>query len=197
MLEKKECSDKTDAEIVQLTLIEPEYYGCIMDRYKDKLLRFIIRRSGVPFDDAKDILQGVFLKAYQNLNDFDTDLSFSAWIYRIAFHETVSDFRRRKARPQSVSLEETGLGEILHEVDVGFDLDRKDADAAVRRIVDELGEGERDAMILRFFEEKGYREIADILEKPEGTVATLLSRAKKKVREELIELRRHEHGKGH
>lgn len=185
------CPEKTDLEVVQLALMEPEYYACIMHRYEEKLLRFIMRRSGLAREDAEDVLQGAFLKAYQNLNAFDPALSFSAWIYRIALNETISDFRRRKVRPQVVPLEGSGLENILHEIDVGFDIDRRDLEASIRKAMDGLDEGQRDVLLLRYFEDRGYKEIADILEKPEGTVATLLNRAKKKLREELIRTKPH------
>src|SRR5665648_822001 len=71
MITGSECINKTDEQIIVLTLKNQDYYLCLMKRYEAKLLNYILKISNINREDAEDILQEVFVKAYQNLNDFD------------------------------------------------------------------------------------------------------------------------------
>jgi RNA polymerase sigma-70 factor (ECF subfamily) len=109
-------------------------------------------------------------------------------MYRIAHNEAMSFFRARRARP-AVELDEGGAALIAEIRDEHADaaalaelrLSRKELGAALA----ELPERYRDALTLRFFEERSYAEMSDILELPVGTVSTLIHRAKKALRESL------------
>ena len=89
----------SDQELVVQALFDPEAFSQIIERYQDKLLRYIMRISNVSVQDAEDILQETFIKAYSNLNDYDHSLQFSSWIYRIAHNQTISSYRKRSVRP--------------------------------------------------------------------------------------------------
>ena len=180
---------KTDEELVALIFGNQELYLHLMRRYEAKILRYIMRISGLNHDDAEDVLQEVFIKAYKNLHDFDPGLKFSSWLYRIAHNETVSHFRKTKSRPQIVrSQAEDGDG-LLEKIAVDPDFQRLfDGEIVkrdVRQALDGLDEKYRTALILRYMEERDYGEISDILEKPMGTVATLINRAKERLRNEI------------
>ncbi len=181
--------ERSDAELVVLALREPQGYRHLMERYEPKLLRYIRRISGVVEEDAEDILQEVFIKVYQNLNDFDRALSFSSWIYRIAHNETVSHWRGRQARPPEVYVtdDDRELVELLRaDVDLPATLDRSYTAEAVRGVLEHLDSKYREALVLRFLEEKSYQEMSDILRKPLGTIATLLNRAKQRFNDEVV-----------
>jgi len=139
-------------------------------------------------EDREDILQNAFVKAYLNLNSFDPELSFSSWVYRIAHNEAMSFFRRKRARPQ-VTLDEEGqllLTELADEsADASKLAERRLSGSELARALATLDAKYRDALILRFFEERSYAEMSDILEVPVGTVSTLLYRAKRALRNAL------------
>ena len=97
---------KTDEELVGLVLQNQDDFLYIMERYQEKLSRYIYRISGLVKEDTEDALQEIFLKVYQNLNDFDTSLKFSSWIYRIAHNHIISNHRKVKARPATVSYDD-------------------------------------------------------------------------------------------
>lgn len=188
MLNQEECEKKDDDELVRLSLKNQDYFYCLISRYQDKLLRYIRRISSFTKEDSEDILQEVFISVYENLNDFNNTLKFSSWIYRIAHNKTISHWRKVKSRPQTVSGddEDSNLFEfITSDVDLAKELERKFSSKQVRTIVFSLDEKYRDVLILKFLEDKDYREISDILRKPMGTVATLINRAKKKFLEEI------------
>lgn len=85
-----EFTDIKDEELIPLVLKNPDIYGEVISRYKDKIFRYICRISSIANDDVEDLTQDVFLSAYENLNSFDIDQSFSSWIYRIAHNKTIN-----------------------------------------------------------------------------------------------------------
>lgn len=177
--------EKTDEELVALTLKDENFYAVLVERYEEKLARYILRISGGSKEDVEDTLQDVFISAYKNLNSFDSDLKFSSWIYRIAHNKVISHFRKITARPKTVTYEGDGqlLNILASDLDIAKDLERKYTAEEVRSILDQLDERYKEVLVLKFLEEKDYKEISDILEKPMGTVATLISRAKKQFKE--------------
>lgn len=184
-IEIEDLSAKTDEELVAETLKNPDVYALLVERYEEKLLRYVMRISRSTTEDAEDLLQDVFISAYKNLNDFDQALKFSSWVYRIAHNKVISHFRKVTARPKTTTYEgDTQLLNIFaSDEDMAVDLERKYTAKEVREILDQLDERYREVLVLKFLEEKDYKEISDILEKPMGTVATLINRAKKQFKE--------------
>ena len=184
MVESQFLEQKTDAELVKMTLENQENFLYLVNRYERRLLAFILKISNVSFDEAQDLLQEVFIKVYKNLNDFDTSLKFSSWIYQITRNHVISHYRKNMSRPQVLSWEfnEEILKNLATDLDIGEHLDFKNLKEKIYKTVELLKPKYREVVILRFFEEKNYQEISDIIKKPPGTVATLLSRAKKQLK---------------
>jgi RNA polymerase sigma-70 factor (ECF subfamily) len=176
-----DCSQKTDEEIVALSLTDQGYYACLIERYEQKLKNYIRRLAGLGPEDTEDLLQDIFIKIYQNLNGFDQNLKFSSWAYRIAHNEIISHWRKHNSRPQLVSGEE--VDEFLHNVadktDIHADVEEQSVREDIQKVLQKVDLKYREVLVLKFLEEKSYEEIADILKKPLGTISTLISRAKK------------------
>lgn len=181
MLNKTNCQEKSDEELVSLTLRDQDFFSCLVERYEEKLTRYIRRISAATREDAEDLLQEIFLKVYRNLNGFDPSLKFSSWIYRIAHNQVISGWRKTKSRPQVIKFEadEDFLKFIAADEDLAGDTERRFTAGEVRRIINQLDEKYKEVLVLKFLEGKDYQEISDILRKPLGTVATLINRAKK------------------
>ena len=174
----------SDAEVVKMTLKDPNQYGLLVERYEAKLQRYIARLGVRVHDDQLDVLQEIFIKAYRNLNSFDTSLSFSSWVYRIAHNEAISFYRKKKVRPEG-HLVGNGdevlsfLSSSLDTAEVKFD---KSINAEeVNKALTLIDEKYREPLVLRFFEHKEYDEISDILQIPIGSVGTLIHRGKKQL----------------
>jgi len=174
-----ELNEKTDNELVALALEDKGYFLYLLKRYENKLKRYIYRISNFSAEEAEDILQEVFLKVYKNLNDFDPDLKFSSWIYRITHNQVISHHRQNLARPKTVEIDELVINKIKDEFNLEEELQLNYQKGEISRVLDNLKPKYREILILRFFEEKSYEEISDILKKPSGTVATLIHEAKK------------------
>ena len=182
----KITTQTSDEDLVLKTLENQDFFSYIIDRYQGKLLNYILRISNFHINDAEDILQDIFIKVYRNLNDFDQNLKFSSWIYRIAHNQVISQFRRAKARPEIVlDLENDILNNIADDIDFGKNIDRDILSQKISQVLQELDAKYRNVLILKFIEEKSYQEISDIIKKPMGSVATLINRAKKQLKRKL------------
>lgn len=183
--------EKTDEELVGLVLDDQEFFVYLMERYEKKLMNYILRISNIPYEEAEDVLQNIFIKVYKNINDFDKNLKFSSWIYRIAHNETINNFRKNKARPQVVRENKDDennyldLDRIASNIDIAREVNDKYLKKNIMQLLSKIDIKYREVLILKYIEEKDYKEMSDILKKPMGTIATLLNRAKKQFRKEL------------
>lgn len=174
-----EKTEKSDAELIELAKADPEFFGLLMERYQIPLFHYIRRLTQSPKEDVEDLLQEVFIKIYQKLNEYNELLKFSSWAYQIAHNHVIDFFRKTGARPKINSLEEPELAKLLKSgIDLERSLDSKDCLEKIRECLEALPLKYKEALILRFIEEKNYEEIMDILRKPKGTVATIINRGK-------------------
>jgi len=175
-----EISRLSDSELVKLTLVNQDNFVYLVDRYKGKLSSYVKRLTNANNEDAEDILQEVFIKVYLNLNDFNKDLKFSSWIYRITHNQVISGHRKIKARPEgyAVDLDDQLAKSLASEIDIKGQIDVKILQTTINQVLDKLDAKYRDVLVLKFLEEKSYQEISDILKKPLGTVASLMNKAK-------------------
>jgi len=161
-----------------MTIKDLNAYRYIIDRYEKRLLRYIQRILFVSKEDAEDILQEVFIKAYKNINGYDSKYSFSSWIYRIAHNEAVS-FLRKKNKTiegnQDFDIFDKITSEENVEDDFLKDLKRKE----VRQLLTKLKPKYREVLVLRYFEDMEYNEISDVLHTSVGNVSSLINRGKK------------------
>lgn len=187
MINPEQTENKTDEDLVRLALENQGNFLYLLKRYEDKLMRYILRISNFSREEAEDILQDTFIKVYQNLNDFDPELKFSSWIYRITHNQVISHYRRHQARPEGykIELSDELANRLAADLDTPREIDlallRKNLEAALLNIDEKY----REVIVLKFFEGLDYREISDVLKKPIGTVGALINRAKIKLRDEI------------
>lgn len=179
---KQDMSEEylSDEQLAVLALKDQTHFVTLVSRYKRRLfdyLKFFCRLSD---DDVEDILQSVFIKIYYNLNDFDGDLKFSSWAYRIAHNEAVS-FLRKKKKTTDIACD--FIENLPHSSDLAEELDLALEQKNVLQVLCLMDEKYREVLLLKYFEQKDYKEISDILRKPMGTVATLINRAKKQFKD--------------
>jgi RNA polymerase sigma-70 factor (ECF subfamily) len=180
-------SELEDSELVRLSLADSEQFSYIINRYEERLIRYIRRLGTSSAEDAEDILQDIFLKVYLNLNDFNQDLKFSSWIYRIAHNQVISHFRKRQVRPEAHSfpIDSGGLQLLADDMALESQIDLNLQKEIIMTALQHIDSKYREILVLKFFEDKSYQEISDILKKPAGTVASLMSRAKKALKNAL------------
>src|SRR3989339_1208323 len=181
------CGAQSDQEIIAYVKENKERYRLLIERYEDKLTRYIRRISGVSAESVEDIVQDVFMKVYINLNSYDSDKSFSSWIYRIAHNETINFWRKNKKKNEMVvSLDsESSLGNLRDGRDVESEVFGQINGRVALSALENIGEKYRDAIVMNHLKEASYREISEKMDVPIGTVGTLISRGKKLLREHL------------
>ena len=173
---------QSDEELAYLSINDVNAFYSLIKRYESKIGRYINRMTGGNQDKSEDILQEIFIKVYRHLNSFDPKLKFSRWIYRIAHNEIINQHYKDKTHTTTVSLDDTDQlnlsAKLIYDEDIHDAYIYSETAKTVKKAIEELPLKYREVLILRFFEDKDYKEISDILRKPPGTVATLLNRAK-------------------
>ncbi len=187
--ESRGVHNDTGAGLVANALADPQAFAAIVVRFEEPLRRYLRRITDVPQQDLDDLLQDTFLKAYQNLNAYNANYPLSSWMYRIARTTAISEWRKRSARPTDYTLDDESVYTVIpDELNIELELIGKEAAQAVPHALARLRPEYRDVLTLRFFEEKCYDEISDIIQKPPGTVATLIHRAKRDLKTHLTDL---------
>ena len=193
ILTEEEIINKSDQELVEMAMRESDTYAYLMERYEQKLKRYIIKLCGGRTDYADDILQSVFIKIYKNLEYFNPDLKFFSWIYRVAHNETIDFLRKVNRRPVTYNFDIDAVTpkSVKEDQSIERDIDRKILAKDIAEIINGLEPKYKKVLMLRYMEDKDYQEISEILGKPAGTVATLLRQAKDKFKRELLRSKRY------
>jgi len=166
----------------------------LVRRYKDRVYNVIYRFVG-NHEDALDVSQEVFVRAYRGIEEFRGSAKVYTWLYSIAANLARNCLRDagRKGRNLGTSLEalaESGAGmpswgSALPEHNPRAHAEHHELDEALQRCLDELPEHYRLAFVLRTFEDLSYEEIAQTLDCPTGTVKSRINQARKLLRERL------------
>ncbi len=179
---------KSDQELVELSKKNPDNFSEIVNRYWTRLFFFIKRISYFSNEDIEDILQESFIKTYKNLNGYNSEMTFSTWIYQITRNTVIDEIRKKNCRVKTVQLENQELAELFSgSLDIKKEVIAKESFEKIKEIIQSLPYKYREVLILRFLEEKSYEEIIDIVKKPKGTVAALINRGRKMLLEEAQE----------
>lgn len=184
-MEGAESTDEAIAARVQKG--DAEQFGILMERYQDKLMRYG-RRFLADREDVTDIVHDVFMQSYKNIQSFDLSQRFSPWIYRIAHNAFVNELRRKSHRPFALPDFDTFVGYVPYDDPAEGERERADMKRVIERGLDRLRSGEREILVLFYLEELSYKEIADVLQIPLGTVGVRVSRAKAALRKAYSDL---------
>jgi RNA polymerase sigma-70 factor (ECF subfamily) len=174
-----DSSDEGIAERVQNG--EKEFFGVLVERYEDKLLRYG-RRFLSTEEDIEDLVQDIFLKAYENILSFDASQRFSPWIYRIAHNTFVNALRKRSRTPLSFFDFDTLLPHPAYEDPAEAERESREVKTMIDAYLDQVGEKYKEVLILYYLEEQSYKEIGDILHLPVSTVGIRLKRGREALR---------------
>ena len=155
-------------------------FSAIIKKYQEKLY-WHIRRMVVTHDDTNDVLQNMFIKVWNALDNFREDSQLYTWLYRIATNESLTFLQQQKKR-SSVSLNdvESGLSNKIR-ADEGFDANRLEWKLQVA--IQQLPDKQRAVFNLRYYDEMPYEEMSRVLDTSEGALKASYHHAVKKVSE--------------
>jgi RNA polymerase sigma-70 factor (ECF subfamily) len=172
-------SEKTlqDSDVVYLVIKgEKEQFAILIERYESKLIRyaqFLLK----DYDNALDVVQESFIKAYVNLNSFNHSKSFSSWIYRITHNEAINFINKNK-RSANLSSLDKDEDEFYFDNDFDEHIDKMFLKKEVKECIAKLDLKYQEVILLFYFEHLSYDQISDILHIPKSTVGVRVSRAK-------------------
>ena len=186
-----------DREIVREVLNgKKELFALLVHRYEDKIFNYIyylVKQK----QEAEDLAQTTFVKAFFALRQYNHAYEFSTWIYSIARNVCLDYFRKRKKEEADVSLHivvgddgDTEMGELMeedHSPDPLKTVLNDELREKIEKAIASLPLKLREIVVLRHLEDCSYEEIAQIMNLPVGTVKSYLHRARKKLKEWLEE----------
>ncbi|MCB9030315.1 MAG: sigma-70 family RNA polymerase sigma factor [Deltaproteobacteria bacterium] len=181
--------------VARATNGDRDAFRILVEKYQSRIYSMVygIVRSK---EDAEDLVQESFVKAYFSLKKFRGDSSFYTWLYRIAYNMTI-DFKRKMGRRDGVisdveddvalAIQSSGLeqGSSQNPLDV---VQRKQTAAMINQALSTLSEEHRVAVTLREIDGLSYSEIADVLGVSKGTVMSRIHYAKKGLQKALAEI---------
>jgi RNA polymerase sigma-70 factor (ECF subfamily) len=178
---------RSDEELVEACQAgESSAFDLLVARWEDRIRGACYRFLGSE-EEARDVAQEAFLKAYRAIGGFKREARFSSWLYQIATNLCRDRLRRRRTRA-TVSLEEMEeTGGAIAETRPGADqrLLQDDLARVVRRAIEALAEEQREVLILKEYEGLTFLEIAQALDVPVSTVKTRLYRGLAQLRQRL------------
>ena len=180
---------KYDEKAIVAMLTDPktqrQAFSMVVSQYSEQLY-WKVRRIVLNHEDANDVLQNVFLKAWNNLGDFQQKSKISTWLYRIAINESL-DFLRRQKTASAVSADEDLSVSNRLMADDYFDGDA--AQALLQEAIAHLPDVQRTVFNLRYYDEMKYSDMSRLFDTSEGALKASYHLAVKKITEYV---RRHE-----
>ena len=160
---------------------EHEQYRFLVERYHKGLILHLYNLIHNE-QTAKDVAQEAFIRAYDKLSQYNDAYAFSTWLYKIADNIAIRHMQQAKVTQDISEIEETLPEDKPSMAEMA---DRAFTHKIVRNAVDTLPAGYRQVIALYYWDNFSYEEIAEIINRPIGTVRTWLFRAKEELRKEL------------
>ena len=175
-----------DSSLVELALQRDQgAFALLLEKYRSSLMSHILKYVSV-VEDAEDICQRSFEKAFMNIDRYNAQYAFSTWLYNIAQNEAIDHIRRSRTSINSVPISEER--EALDVLSGTTPEEEVIIDQAVSNLlsgIQGLRESYRQVAELRFIKDYAYEDIARELNLPLGTVKTRINRARKQLEKHL------------
>jgi RNA polymerase sigma-70 factor (ECF subfamily) len=184
-MRQKRCKvEKTDEHRLIAQLLDPDTqrkaFEAVVRQYS-KQLYWQIRRIVYSHEDANDVMQNTFIKAWNNLDNFRSESKLSTWLFRIAINESL-DFVRRNKNALAVSTDDSDMG-IANMLMADSYFDGNETAALLQEAIARLPDVQRTVFNLRYFDDMKYSDISKILETSEGALKASYHIAVKKISE--------------
>ena len=173
-----ELDDNNIKELLQNAETQREAFEHVVRKYSEQLY-WQIRRIVLNHDDANDILQNTFIKAWSNIEFFRGEAKMSTWLYRIALNECLNFMNKNKAE-EHMSLENESSG-IINTLESDPYFDGNKTQILLQKAIHMLPEKQRIIFNLRYFQEMKYEEISEIMGTTIGALKASYHHAVKKI----------------
>ncbi|MCP4723383.1 MAG: sigma-70 family RNA polymerase sigma factor [bacterium] len=161
-------------------------FDYLVTQYQQRIYYTVIRIV-VNHDDANDVVQEAFVKAYKNLDSFKEGYRFYTWLYRIAINSALNFIQHKKQRGESLeTMKDEHRFDPKEKKDLEEDYVHSELQGNVREALESIPPDMRSVFTLRVFEDMSYKEIADTMDISIGTVMSRLSRARTMLKSVLL-----------
>ena len=175
-----------EEELVE-QLLDPEKrreaFSLVISQYQEKLY-WQIRKMVVNHDDADDVLQNTFMKAWRSLDSFRGESKFSTWIYRIAINESITFINKQK-QEQNILQQGDGDNWLVDNLQADEYFDGDELQLALQQAIAALPDKQRQVFNMRYFDEMKYEDISQIVGTTVGALKASYHIAAKKIEEFL------------
>jgi RNA polymerase sigma factor (sigma-70 family) len=168
-------------ELKKLMANDDKAFSELVNLYKERIFLVVLRivRNR---EEAKDLAQEAFVKAYHSRQSFRAESGFYTWIYRIAVNLALNYINRNRDR-QAESLE--NIQPIIGDSSANSELENRELHLAIDKAIEKLPARQRTVFVLRHYEQKSHAEIGEVLSITEGAVKANYHQAIKKLKEYL------------
>ena len=171
-------NEKEIIALLQDSARQREAFECIVKEYSEQLY-WQIRRLVLSHEDANDLLQNTFIKAWTNIDYFRGDAKMSTWLYRIALNECLTFLNKQRASSQ-LSIDDTDI-EMLNKLESDAYFDGDDTQKIFLQAIHTLPEKQQIVFNLKYFKEMKYEEISEIVGTSVGALKASYHHAVKKI----------------
>ena len=158
-------------------------YTALVRKYQEKLY-WHIRRMVIEHEDTNDVLQNVFIRVWNGLENFREDSQLYTWLYRIATNECLT-FLEQKKKKSSISLSDVENG-LTNSIKADKDFDPNKLEWKLQLAIQQLPEKQRIVFGLRYYDEMPYEEMSRVLDTSEGALKASYHHAVKKIEDYIL-----------
>jgi RNA polymerase sigma factor (sigma-70 family) len=176
----------SDAELLvqfRNTDTKEKAFTSIIKKYQEKLY-WHVRRMVIEHEDSNDVLQNVFIRVWNGLENFREDSQLYTWLYRIATNECLTYLEQQKKK-SSVSFDEVETG-LANKIKADENFDANKLEWKLQLAIQQLPEKQRIVFQLRYYDEMPYEEMSRVLETSEGALKASYHHAVKKIEDYIL-----------
>ena len=171
----------TDENYIEKTLKgDSSAFAFLIDKYKDMVFTLAIKMVKSR-EEAEEVSQDAFLKAYKYLPKFKGDSKFSTWLYKIAYHTSLDAIKKNDKRRNNVTIDEITVNYISSVETILDGIEREERAIVINNCLEKLPEDEKAILLFFYFKELSLKEIVEITSMSEANVKVKLHRARKKL----------------
>ena len=171
----------TDKQLIEQTLKgDTSSFGILVERYQNFVFTIAFRIMKVR-EEAEEVAQDSFIKAYESLNSFRGESKFSSWLYSIAYRKALDALRKNKKYKASEIIDDITEGEVSGIEDALHYLEDEERKKAIQDCILKLSEDEATIITLYYFQDQSVREISTITGLSEDNIKVKLYRSRKKL----------------
>ncbi|MBS1654949.1 MAG: sigma-70 family RNA polymerase sigma factor [Bacteroidetes bacterium] len=176
----------SDAELLvqfRTTATKERAFTSIIKKYQEKLY-WHVRRMVIEHEDANDVLQNVFIRVWNGLENFREDSQLYTWLYRIATNECLTYLEQQKKKA-AISFDEVETG-LTNKIKADQNFDANKLEWKLQLAIQQLPEKQRIVFQLRYYDEMPYEEMSRVLETSEGALKASYHHAVKKIEDYIL-----------